>query len=89
MTATEFSYGSVYNQVTEVRNYDYGGTVAVTRDAHPVSEQLKLHQTGTSSDIFLCRSVEVYASDDVTRVSRTDYQYDGQTLTGQTRRGPA
>src|SRR6185295_1014228 len=26
LTATEFSYGTVYNQITEVREYDFGGT---------------------------------------------------------------
>lgn len=39
-TATEFSYGAVgtYNQVTEVRAYDYGGTRAWAKDRYAVSE---------------------------------------------------
>jgi RHS repeat-associated protein len=85
-TATEFSYGSVYNQVTEVRDYDYGGTslVRATRTTY----QNSTNYTGSCNSygcygrhIFnLPLSNEIYASDNVTRVSRTDYQYDGQPL---------
>jgi RHS repeat-associated protein len=86
-TAQEFSYGSVYNQVTEVRDYDYGG-IALLR-ARRMTYQNSVNYTGScnSSGCFgrhifsLPLSVEVYASDNVTRVSRTEYQYDGQTLT--------
>jgi YD repeat-containing protein len=77
-TATEFSYGSVYNQVTEVRNYDYGGTslLRATRVQYQNSSNY------TSRHIFnLPLVVEVFAADNTTRVARTDYQYDGQTLT--------
>jgi RHS repeat-associated protein len=80
MTATEFSYGSVYNQVTEVRNYDYGGTslLRATRTQYQNSANY------TARHIFnLPLVVEVFAGDNVTRVSRTDYQYDGQTLTAR------
>jgi RHS repeat-associated protein len=81
MTATEFSYGSVYNQVTEVRNYDYGGTTLL----RATRTQYQNSANYTNRHIFnLPLVVEVFASDGVTRVSRTDYQYDGQTLTNTT-----
>jgi len=78
-TAAEFSYGSVYNQVTEVRDYDYGSTslLRATRTQYQNGSNYT-----TSRHIFnLPLNIEVYAGDNVTRVSRTDYQYDGQTLT--------
>jgi len=77
-TANEFSYGSVYNQVTEVRDYDYGGTslLRATRAQYQNSANY------TNRHIFnLPLNVEVYASDYATRLSRTEYQYDGQTMT--------
>jgi RHS repeat-associated protein len=78
VTATEFSYGSAYNQVTEARNYDYGGQVLL-RATRPQYENSANY---TNRHIFnLVKVVEVYASDNVTRVSRTEYEYDGQTLT--------
>jgi RHS repeat-associated protein len=85
-TAAAFSYGSVYNQVTEVRNYDYGGSslLRATRTTY----QNSTNYTGTcyssgcvGRHIFnLPSSVEVYAADYSTRVARTEYQYDGQSL---------
>ena len=80
MTATEFSYGNLHNQVTEVRNYDFGGAsmLSATRTQYQNSANY------TSRHIFsLPLVVEVFAGDGVTRVSRTDYQYDGQTLTAR------
>jgi RHS repeat-associated protein len=85
-TAAEFTYGSVYNQVTEVRDYDYGGTslLRATRTTY----QNSTNYTGTCN-IYGCYgrhifnlplTVEIYAADYTTRVSRTEYQYDGQTL---------
>jgi YD repeat-containing protein len=84
-TAAMFSYGSVYNQVIEVQDYDYGGT-ALLRSTR-TTYQNSTNYTGTcySSGCFgrhifnLPLSVEIYAADD-TRVSRTEYQYDGQPL---------
>lgn len=85
-TAAEFSYGSVYNQVTEIRDYDYGGALLrATRTTY----QNSTNYTGTcysygcyGRHIFsLPLTVELYASDYATRVSRTEYQYDGQILT--------
>jgi RHS repeat-associated protein len=78
ITATEFSYGSVFNQVTEIRNYDYGGATLLraTRTQYQNSADY------ISRHIFsLPLMVEVFAGDGVTRLSRTDYQYDGQPLT--------
>lgn len=77
MTATELSYGAVYNQVTEVRNYDYGGAalLRVTR---------KEYENGasyTGRHIFnLVKSESLFDGDGVTRVSRTEYEYDGGML---------
>lgn len=77
-TAAEFSYGSVYNQATEVRDYDYGGTTLL----RATRTQYQNSSSYTNRHIFnLPLSVEIYGSDYVTRVSRTEYQYDGQTMT--------
>ena len=87
MTAAEFSYGPVYNQVTEVRDYDYGGT-ALLRSTRTTYQNSAVYTGSCYSygcygrHIFnLPLTVEIYASDNVTRVSRTEYQYDGQPLT--------
>jgi hypothetical protein len=85
-TAAEFSYGTVFNQVTEVRDYDYGGSTLLraTRSTYQNSDNYTGHWTTfdyQGRHIFsLPLSVEVYASDYATRVSRTEYQYDGQIL---------
>lgn len=75
-TTVGFSYGS-YNQVTEVRDYDYNNALLrSTRTQYENGAQY------TNQHIFnLVNTVEVYAADGVTRVSRTDYQHDGQPLT--------
>jgi RHS repeat-associated protein len=86
-TKTEFSYGSVYNQVTEVRDYDYGGSALLR--ARRMTYQNSANYTGTcysygcyGRHIFnLPLTIEVIASDYSTRVSRTEIQYDGQPLT--------
>ena len=78
VTATEFSYGSAYNQVTEARNYNYDGQTLL----RATRTQYENSTNYTNRHIFnLVKVVEVYASDNVTRVSRTEYEYDGQTLT--------
>jgi len=77
VTATELSYGPVYNQVTETREYDYGGTNMrrVTRTAYENSTNY------TNRHIFnLVRIVETYGGDGATRLSRVEYEYDGATL---------
>jgi len=77
-TPSDFIYGAVYNQVTEVRNDDYGG-LSLLRSTRT---QYQNATSYTGRHIFnLPLTVEVYGPDNVTRVSRTDYQYDGQTLT--------
>ena len=43
-TTTQYSCGSVYNQVTDIRNYDYGGSDVTQFYAHAVSKQQQLHQ---------------------------------------------
>jgi YD repeat-containing protein len=74
VTAAEFSYGSVYNQVTEVRDYDYGGTTLL----RATRTQYQNSANYTNRHVFnLPLVVEVYAADYVTRVSRTEFQYDG------------
>ena len=78
MTAAEFSYGSVYNQVTDMREYNYGGT-ALLRSTRSTYQNSALY---TNRHIFnLPLTIDIYGPDNVTRVSRTEYQYDGQSLT--------
>jgi RHS repeat-associated protein len=78
MTATEYSYGGAYNQVTEVREYDYGGATVLRRvrtEYEPRMEYVFRH-------IFnLPTVVEVYEGSATTPVARTEYTYDGQPLT--------
>jgi RHS repeat-associated protein len=77
LTAAAFTYGPVYNQVVEVRDYDYGGTalLRLTRTEYENSPDY------TNRHIFnLVRAVEVYAADGIRRVSRTEYTYDGAPL---------
>src|SRR6201991_339867 len=77
MTASEFSYGTVYNQVTEIRDYDYGGTVLLRKTQTSYQNSTDY----TNRHIFnLPLSVEVRDPANV-RLARTEYQYDGQTLT--------
>jgi RHS repeat-associated protein len=87
LTAAAFTYGASYNQVIEVQDFDYGGTnlLRSTRTQYQNSDNYTGHP-GTFSyvgrHIFsLPTKVEVYAADSTTRVSQTDYQYDGQSLT--------
>jgi RHS repeat-associated protein len=74
VTAEEFSYGPQYNQVTEVRSYGFGGYELLRRT---VTE----YENGSAyinRHIFsLVKSVTVFDRDGVTRLSRTEYQYDG------------
>ena len=76
MTKAEFFYGSFYNQLTEVWDYDYAGTIL--RKSQTTYQNSANY---TNRHIFnLLLSVEIYDGSN-NRVSRTDYQYDGQTLT--------
>lgn len=78
-TATEFGYFGLYNQVWEVRNYDYtGAQIRVTRTTFDNGSNY------TGRHIFnLPLSEEVFAGDGSTRVSRTTYEYDNQPLTSR------
>ena len=78
-TATDFSYQGLYNQVTEVRNYDYtGALLRLTRTDYENGWAY------TNRHIFsLPTNVDVFAGDGVTRVSRTTYWYDTQPLTAR------
>ncbi|HKV37416.1 MAG TPA: RHS repeat-associated core domain-containing protein [Pyrinomonadaceae bacterium] len=77
MTASEFGYGTVYNQVTEIRDYDYGGAVLLRKTQTTYQNSTNY----TNRHIFnLPLTVEVRDPGNV-RLSRTEYQYDGQTLT--------
>ena len=77
MTATEFSYGLVYNQVTEVRDYDYGGSVLLRKTVTEYQNSTNY----TNRHIFgLPLSTEIRDGANV-RLSRTEYAYDGQILT--------
>jgi RHS repeat-associated protein len=85
-TAATFVYGSNYNQVTDVQDFDYGGSSLLrsTRTQYQNSDSYTGHPDTfyyVGRHIFsLPTKVEVYASDNTTRVSQTDYQYDGQSL---------
>ncbi len=73
---TQFSYGTVYNQVTEARDYDYGGSTLLrsTQTSYQNSSNY------TNRHIFnLPLTLEVFDGS-YNRVARTEYQYDGQTL---------
>jgi RHS repeat-associated protein len=80
---TTFGYGPYYNQVTAVRNYDYCGVgenpsalLNLTTTEYENGDHYRLNR-----HIFnLVKKVEVYADELVTKVSRTDYQYDGAAL---------
>lgn len=82
-TAAVFEYGPVYNQVIGTYNYDLAdpaNTPAVLLAATRTQYENSSSYT-TSRHIFnLPLIVEAFAADNITRVSRTEYQYDGQTL---------
>jgi hypothetical protein len=97
LTATNYAYGTFYNQVIDRREYGYGGSALLqrihTEYDNSVGYTGYLINSGTlwwhapgvlyggpqwsGPHLFnLVTSVEVYASDDTTRVARTEYQYD-------------
>jgi RHS repeat-associated protein len=76
-TAAEFDYGAMYNQVTEVRDYDFGGLnlLRVRRTQYENSTAY------TNRHIFnLVQQTEIFAGNGTTRESRTEYVYDGATM---------
>ena len=77
VSATEFIYGSVYNQVIEARDKGYSNELLrSTRKQYQNSANYTVNHI-----LNLPLTVEMYESDNVTRVFRAEYQYDGQTLT--------
>jgi RHS repeat-associated protein len=76
MNATEYSYGTQFNQVTDIREYDFGG--ALLRSRRTTYENGSNYMTRRIRNLPL--TVDLYGPDNVTRVARTEYQYDGQTL---------
>lgn len=77
LTKTTFTYGSVYNQVTDVRNYDFGGTTLMKS----TRKQYQNSTNYTNRHIFnLPLVIEIFTAAEA-KVSRIEYQYDGQTLT--------
>lgn len=79
-TGVEFSYGASHNQVTESRTYDYGYTYQSGTNVL-LRKTVTQYHTGAgyaSNHVFsLPTVVETY--DGATRVTRTEYQYDGAT----------
>lgn len=79
-TATEYSYGPAYNQVTEVREYDYGGQQLLSR----VTSEYETANEYVQRHIYnLPKVVEVYQhslSWLPNLASRTEYTYDGEPL---------
>src|SRR5215208_4448667 len=82
-TGTEYSYQTSpsFNQVTEVRNYDYGyvsgGSNTLLRKTVTEYENSSNY---TNRHIFnLPKKVSIYSGSG-TRVSQTEYTYDGVTL---------
>ncbi|MCA1579373.1 MAG: DUF4214 domain-containing protein [Acidobacteria bacterium] len=74
--ATEYTYGPQFNQVTDIREYDYNG--ALLRSRRTTYENGANYMNRQIRNLPLV--VEVFGPDNVTRVARTEYQYDGQTL---------
>jgi RHS repeat-associated protein len=78
--ASEFNYGTVYNQVTEARDYDYGGTTLLRRTTTTYQNSANY----TNRHIFnLPLTVEIYDSNNTTRLQKLVYEYDGQALTAR------
>lgn len=78
-TAVEFSYGTVYNQVTEQRQYNYSN--ALYRKTTTAYENNSAY---TNRHIFnLVKSVEAFDAAGV-RVAKTDYQYDNNAVVNGT-----
>ena len=80
-TAAEFSYGTnLYNQVTEQREYNYGGSLY--RKSVTAYENNAAY---TNRHIFnLVKSIELYDSSGTNKLSRTDYEYDNNAVVNGT-----
>ena len=79
LTATGFSYGPAYNQVTDVQEYDYGGTQVlrtVHTDYEPSPSYAARHIFNLPTGISVFRG-QIFSG---VRESQTNYIYDGQLL---------
>lgn len=77
---TTYAYGTLYNQLTSEKKYDYDG-VTILREARKTYEN---NANYTGRHIFnLVKTAEIYdgASN---RVSKTDYEYDGNAVVNGT-----
>ncbi len=74
--AIEFDYGP-YNQVTEVREYDYGGSIVLRR----VHTDYVTRSFYTDNHIFNLPSiVQIYKGEETDPASRVEYTYDRSPL---------
>jgi RHS repeat-associated protein len=73
VTATEYSYGT-HNQTSEVREYDYGGSnvLRITRTEYQNYDSIFPYRFLTG----IPKTIEIYAGDGTTRLSRVDYFYE-------------
>ena len=77
MTNTEFSYGPNHNQLTEVKEYDYGGTVLLRR----TRTEYEMQPGYVDRHVFnLAKVVEVFSGNQASPAERTEYGYDEQSL---------
>jgi len=77
---TTYTYGTVYNQLTSQKNYDYNGTTLL-KEARNVYEN---NANYTGRHIFnLVKTAEIYDGAD-SRVSKTDYEYDNNAVVNGT-----
>ncbi len=90
MTTKLFEYGINYNQVVEVKEKGYNNQLLRRTHTDYINTTNYIgtwvndswYGSAKGRHIYsLASAVEVYGPDDTTRVSRTEYQYDGQYLT--------
>jgi hypothetical protein len=83
-TGTEFSYQTSpsFNQVIEVRNYDYGYVLGGSSNTllRKTVTQYENSSNYTNRHIFNLPKVITIFSGSGTRIARTEYTYDGGTL---------
>ncbi|HZF38372.1 MAG TPA: hypothetical protein VE715_06100, partial [Blastocatellia bacterium] len=86
MTVTTFGYGSRFNAPTDVREYGYASQLL--KRVHTEYLNIDNYNGNPTSwggwegrHIFnLPSAIDAYASDDSTRVSRVEFEYDGASL---------
>ena len=90
MTATDYTYGTSFNQITEVREKGWNGLLLRRTHTDYINTTNYIgtwvsngnsgsYVPGGRHILSLVSAVEVYGSDDTTRASRTEYQYDQQS----------